>query len=526
VTSSPKTARIRFPFETRQLRLTVTLGCILIGVILALAMMWLLVYQSVISSTEGPAEVGAYSTKLQMSWYGASGELLKKPAGIAFDHKRQLAYVVDSHRARIEVLNTAGEKVSSFDGGDDEEFALQLPTSIAVASTGQVYVVDATLQKLIIFDKSLQPVRAISFKEEPPKAVAVVEGSDGAEQLWVVSYSGVTRGTLDGDFDWGYYARGRDIGQFNNPTALTGRSVEESTTIYVCDTFNYRVQAFDVAADGLRIKWTYGGPSDDDAAGGRSTTRYLDLPVDVAIDDEGRIFILDGMGATIVTLDSETGELITAFGAVGSKEGQLLYPSSLTYGNEQIWVADQGNSRVSVFSQKEAPPPPQLTRQHLPLELLWLLVLFLILIEAGCLTWLARIQSTRMIFSMDALERVEAREKGMFITDIVEHVNVAPGIEAFAQQICEGARVATVSLSQRKAQRLDALRMDLSPLDFNTLLGAHSMRKSVLVADDGGHLYAIAEELGVPVIDVTMLIQHIDSIIEKDEQATSDAREL
>jgi len=518
---SSKALRIRFPFETRQLQLTVALGCVLIAVILALAMMWLLVYQSVIASTEGPAEVGPYSTQLQMSWYGAAGELLKQPSGIAFDNNRQLVYITDSHRSRVNVLNALGEKVSTFDGGSDEEFALELPTSIAVASTGQVYVVDAALRRLIIFNKSYEPVRAVSFEEEPPKAVAIVPLPDGSEQLWVVSYSGITRGTLDGDFDWGYYARGEEEGQFNNPTDLVGLSTETSTTIYICDTFNYRIQAFDVTKDGLHLQWIYGGPADEDDSGTRGTTRLLDLPVSVATDGDERLFILDGMGATIVTLDAETGKIITAYGTAGSKEGQLLYPASIAYGNEQIWVVDQGNSRVSVFSQKETPPTPQLVRQHFPLELLWLLVGVLLLIEMGCLTWLARIRSTRMLFSMDAIERIDAREKGAHITDVVEHINVAPGIEAFAQQVCEGARVATAPISDRKAQKLDELRADLSPFDFDTLVAAYSLRKSVLVADDTTRLYAVAEELGIPVIDVTMLIQYVDSIIAEDEEETS-----
>ncbi|MCL2491294.1 MAG: hypothetical protein FWE87_00865, partial [Coriobacteriia bacterium] len=450
---------VRFPHATRQRQLTVTLGCILIGVLIALALIWLLVYQSVIATTEGPPEVGTYSTQFMVSWYGTAGEILRRPSGIAVDEERRQVFVTDSYRAMVYILDLECERTGSFDGGTEPDYRLELPTSIAVASTGQVYVVDAALQKLVIFDEYHQPVRSVRFAEEPPKAVAVIENRDGTEELWVLSYSGVTRGTLDGDFEWGYYARGEGPGQFNNPSDLAGISDETSSTLLVCDTFNYRVQAFEVIDEKLELSWIYGSSDETTTTQSgeyaeRGTTRLLDLPVAVTTDDDEQVFVLDGMGASIITLDRRTGEMITSYGIAGSQEGQLLYPSAIAYSTDQIWVVDQGNSRVSVFSQKEVPPAPRLTRAHFPLELLWMLIGLLTLIEIGCLVWLASIRSTRLVMAMDALERIDDREMGSVIAEVVEHLNVAPGIETFAQQASPDSRIATAPLSKRKITQL------------------------------------------------------------------------
>ncbi|MCL2818139.1 MAG: hypothetical protein FWD41_00160 [Actinomycetia bacterium] len=554
------TVSVRFPFATRQRQVTIALGCIFIGILIALALLWLLVYQSVIASTEGPNEVGPYSTQLEMTWYGAAGELLRQPSGIAFDEVRKQIFITDSSRAMVYILNMDLERIGAFNGGTEDEFRLELPTSIAVASTGQVYVVDAALQKIVIFDDLNRPVRAISFTEEPPKAVTVIKDPDGVEHLWVLSYSGVSRGSLDGDMDWGYFARGDQAGQFNNPSDLAGLSHEESTTIFISDTFNYRVQAFDVTETGLELLWIYGDLDEESAqtmqalpvedatdadatddtealdveeqllqeaqedaqadeqstTGTRGADRLMDLPVGVTTNGEQQVFVLDGMGATVLTLDRDTGDLITAYGAVGTQEGQMLYPSAIAYGNEQIWIVDQGNGRLSVYSQQEKPAPPQLIRDHFPLELLWLVIGLLMLIELGCLLWLATMWSTKLVFALDALERIDAREKGSAMVDVVETIYVAPGNEAYALQVCSGARIATATPKKRIISQLEPLREKLSAYEFDTLAAAGSLKRAVLVTDSNSDLFVAALQSGIPVIDVTELIQYADTVIEEE----------
>jgi len=530
MSETARVVNVRLPHATRQRQLTVALGSILLAVILALTLLWLLAYQSVIASAQAEPDIDPYATRLELSWYGSAGEILRQPSGIAFDAVRQRVLVTDSRRAKIYVLTPQCELITSFDGGNTPELMLELPTSIAVASTGQIYVVDASQGRIVLFDEYFKPIRAIRFVEEPPKAVAVIADRAGREHLWVLSYSGLSRANLDGEFDWGYFARGSAPGRFANPSDLTGLSTETSTTVFVVDTFNHRIQALDVVGDTMAVVWMYGAaesrtPPDTEAeytlASGSQVDRQpsaqlLDVAVSIATDGIERVFVLDGLGASVLTLDANTGELITAFGSAGSQEGQLLYPSAIAYGNERLWVVDQGNARVLVFAQAETAVAPRPIRQGFTVELLWILVLLLAVGELVCLLWLASIHSSRLIFSMDALERIEDRGEGEAVSHAVEHINVAPGIEAFAREVCADARIATVQPKRRSIKALEPLREHLSEHDFTTLASARSQARGVVVCGGSSPLFSCAIQAGIPAIDITELIQDALSLIEGD----------
>ena len=505
-----KPPRIRLPFGARRLRVSAILASILVAVLLILVIVWTLVYRSVIAATEGPTEVGSYNARLETSWYGSGRELLKRPAGIAFDRNRGLFFVTDSHRGRIYALDANGNEVTSFGGGTEKDFVLKSPTSVAVATTGQVYVIDAALQKLVIFDRFYKPVRAIRFKEEPPKSVSVLTGADGVEQLWVTSRSGLTRGTLDGDFEKGFYGWGRQEGQFDNPTSLAMLAFGDETVLYVCDSLNYRIQAFDIKNDDLTLRWVYGSPLPMDFQFRyQGENRKFDLPVSIATDDDKQVFVLDGMGAAVVTLDAQTGEQLTAFGEVGTEEGRLLYPAALAYGQGTIWVVDQGNNRVSVFSQSQTSPTARLVRRYMPVWVLWVLAALLGCGEIGCLVWLATIRCTRIVLTVGSIEKIDALQKGPLLADTCKNVSVALGVEPLTRPLWASAFVVVLPPLARIEPVLEPRRGELSSADFDTLAASRSLRKSVLVVDDDG-MGAIAAEVGVSTIDTIAFIKEID----------------
>lgn len=75
----------------------------------------------------------------------------------------------------------------------------------------------------------------------------------------------------------------------------------------------------------------------------------LSLPSDVAIDSQGRIFVVDGGNHRVLAFDRR-GKHLFGIGSKGSGAGQFLGPVGIgTDGRGRIYVADTGNHRIQVF---------------------------------------------------------------------------------------------------------------------------------------------------------------------------------
>ncbi len=97
---------------------------------------------------------------------------------------------------------------------------------------------------------------------------------------------------------------------------------------------------------------------DEYSTSGRLLTTFgenLDSPAGIATDATGHVWVADtghegGRGGRVVEF-SPVGRVLAVFGAPGRGHGQLDQPVALAitpFGD--VWVADQGNSRVEEFS--------------------------------------------------------------------------------------------------------------------------------------------------------------------------------
>jgi DNA-binding beta-propeller fold protein YncE len=76
----------------------------------------------------------------------------------------------------------------------------------------------------------------------------------------------------------------------------------------------------------------------------------LDQPSDVAVDRDGRIYVVDGVNSKIRIFD-QAGQPLSSFGGPGANSGQLRYPLGIDLDDAgNIYVADSGNHRVQIFS--------------------------------------------------------------------------------------------------------------------------------------------------------------------------------
>ncbi len=74
----------------------------------------------------------------------------------------------------------------------------------------------------------------------------------------------------------------------------------------------------------------------------------LDQPSDIAVSDNGQLYILDGSQHRVVVLSSEGKRLFT-FGKQGSGTGELNLPMAISVVADRVFIADTGNHRIAVF---------------------------------------------------------------------------------------------------------------------------------------------------------------------------------
>jgi len=164
------------------------------------------------------------------------------------------------------------------------------------------------------------------------------------------------------DFDFTFGSLGIGAGQFNNPFGI---AVDSMKNIYVADFGNNRIQVFDSAGNFLFMFGSFG-----------SGAGQFRAPFGIAVDSMKNIYVIDQNNSRIQVFDS-AGILLFAYGwgvdtgasmfeictiasgcqagINGSGAGQFHAPNSIAVDSmKNIYVTDQNNSRIQVFSQSQA----------------------------------------------------------------------------------------------------------------------------------------------------------------------------
>ncbi len=96
-----------------------------------------------------------------------------------------------------------------------------------------------------------------------------------------------------------------------------------------------------------------------------SLTDGFDQPSDVAVAEDGTIYVLDGVNGRVVVFDSR-GRKISSFAGTG--RGRLKLPMGIAVADGAVYVADSGNHRIVVFDRRgglrdtiplHGEPPPE-----------------------------------------------------------------------------------------------------------------------------------------------------------------------
>jgi len=366
----------------------------------------------------------AASNEFIRSIYSGGGVDLSSPNDVAVAANGDV-YVADTDNARIVVFDAKGDFLRQFGQADSKEktgttsgekatqtsavSGLVSPTSIAVGSNDQVYVIDSGLGELVIYTTSGEFVRELGFKEESPIGVSFTQVRGKTGRIVVTTKSGVAIADADGNFNFAYINWGSKTGQMDNPSmALLTFSKETTDTLYVCDTMNYRIQALTNIETSPTTKWVYGAPLPvKDPLQYQGKSRKFGLPVGLTLTRNGELVVVDGLSSELIVLDAQTGRYLRTISSVGNNDGQLFYPVGIASAKERLYVADKYNDRVEVFSDiagKAAPRAPTVS-SGARFNPAWLLIIPLLVIVISLVRQMF-IRTPRYTLDMRFIEQV------------------------------------------------------------------------------------------------------------------------
>lgn len=140
------------------------------------------------------------------------------------------------------------------------------------------------------------------------------------------------------EFDFSFGTEGDSEGEFRNPT---GVAIDSEGKIYVLDYIRQNIQKFSANGDYIR---TIGSSGDGDG-------QFL-APRGIFIDSENNIYVADSSRSDVQKFDSN-GDFVFEFGSYGTENGQFLEPRGIVVSSSgDIYVLDSGRQDIQVFTEE------------------------------------------------------------------------------------------------------------------------------------------------------------------------------
>ena len=230
-------------------------------------------------------------------------------------------------------------EIGKFGGYGESGGRFIWPTAIAVDSHGLAYVADEWLNRISIFDTTVEfngaDIEEKNFLRkwgvggsEPGQLGApasLVLGSN--EDLYITEQGNnrVSKFTRKGDFLLTFGGPGSSPGRFDKPWGIT---VDTRDNVYVADWGNNRIQKFTPEGEFLQ---TIGVP-------GKGRAK-LHRPSDVAVDSDGDVYICDWGQDKVEVYDADGSHLTTLYG-----DSKVLSPRGVKY--LELNIADLEKRRM------------------------------------------------------------------------------------------------------------------------------------------------------------------------------------
>jgi sugar lactone lactonase YvrE len=227
--------------------------------------------------------------------------------------------------------------------------------AIDVDAQGTLYITDGVRNRVL----KLRPDGTILTEWPIPFPGDVVVGSD---RVVVTGPSGIAVfDTAGKQIALIGTTRGKSSALFDIPR---GTAIGEDGTIYVSDTQNKRVKAYDKNGELLWISKGLHKDVIDEKTGDvketvpvsskvHGTRHAMQLPVGLVLDGSGRLVVVDPFEFGLWVLDPKKhGQLVAHYGQPGERDGLFIYPTRMDYDPARDWfaVADTNNDRVQIVS--------------------------------------------------------------------------------------------------------------------------------------------------------------------------------
>jgi len=262
---------------------------------------------------------------------------LNKPYGITTDRRGRI-YTADSAAKVVFIIDPEAKVVEKRTG--DARTPLVIPVGVAVDADDRLFVSDAALHSVILFSPSGQTLANIgSAALGRPGAIAIDRDRHrlyvpDAKESRIAVFDTVSLKFLN--YIGSPSTPGKpEPGRFSSPTNV---AVDRQGNLYVADTWNYRVQIFDVTGKFVRMFGTQGD----------SPGEFL-RPKGIAVDSEGHIYVADAEFNCFQIL-SQQGRTLLAVGVLGTNPGQFLLLTGLYIdAKDRIYTTENYQGRVQVF---------------------------------------------------------------------------------------------------------------------------------------------------------------------------------
>jgi DNA-binding beta-propeller fold protein YncE len=251
-------------------------------------------------------------------------------------------YVSDTVRRSVHIFNVPTGGYNEI--GLDEPGALRKPLGMAVDGDCNLYVVDGTLKRVVVYDQDGDYLSAFGGTDKFERPAHVAVDAD-ARYAFVVDTGGVSTNQhrirvfdiATGELAYDIGHRGTGDGEFNLPKDI---AIGPDGRVYVVDSSNFRVQVFE--ADGTYVH-TFGSIGVQPGQFSR--------PKGVATDPDGNVYVTDAAFGNF-QIFNPAGQLLLFIGTRSTSAGAAKYmlPAGIAVDEDgRVYMVDQFFRKVDVY---------------------------------------------------------------------------------------------------------------------------------------------------------------------------------